>query len=147
MLSDEMTTGSVTSSDSHKRLFAAKSHSWNISQPKFREAFPDVSAGCHCGVVLIGARRFSSAHPRHGISRTWAKRRKAYLILLSLTHHHCHPHLPIRSGPTLIPRLPSHGRPLSMQVAIQTEVGKLTEAVVGLRCGRRWYGISGDGEH
>jgi len=41
MLSDEMTTGSVTSSDTHKRVFAAKSHSWNLSQPKFREAFPD----------------------------------------------------------------------------------------------------------
>jgi ubiquitin-conjugating enzyme E2 J2 len=44
MLSDEMTTGSVTSSDVHKRTFAAKSHSWNISQPKFREAFPDYCA-------------------------------------------------------------------------------------------------------
>lgn len=41
MLSDEMTTGSVTSSDSHKRAFAARSHAWNLIQPKFKEAFPD----------------------------------------------------------------------------------------------------------
>lgn len=42
MLSDEMTTGSVTSSDSHKRAFAARSHSWNITQPRFKDAFPEV---------------------------------------------------------------------------------------------------------
>ncbi|KAF9225791.1 UBC-like protein [Gyrodon lividus] len=41
MLSDEMTTGSVTSSDSHKRAFAAKTHSFNLSQARFKEAFPD----------------------------------------------------------------------------------------------------------
>ncbi|KAH7922331.1 ubiquitin-conjugating enzyme E2 6 [Leucogyrophana mollusca] len=41
MLSDEMTTGSMTSSDSHKRSFAARSHSWNLSQPRFKEAFLD----------------------------------------------------------------------------------------------------------
>ncbi|KAF5360074.1 hypothetical protein D9758_007554 [Tetrapyrgos nigripes] len=41
MLSDEMTTGSVTSSDSHKRVFAARSHEWNLKQARFREAFPD----------------------------------------------------------------------------------------------------------
>lgn len=43
MLSDEMTTGSVTSSDPHKRAFAARSHGWNLTQSRFREAFPDVS--------------------------------------------------------------------------------------------------------
>ncbi|KAJ7581001.1 UBC-like protein [Mycena floridula] len=41
MLSDEMTTGSVTSSDAHKRVFAAKSHTWNLEQPRFKEVFPD----------------------------------------------------------------------------------------------------------
>jgi len=41
MLSDEMTTGSVTSADSHKKAFAAKSHSFNLVQPRFKEAFPD----------------------------------------------------------------------------------------------------------
>jgi len=39
MLSDEMTTGSVTSSDAHKRVFAQRSHGWNILQPRFKEAF------------------------------------------------------------------------------------------------------------
>ncbi|KAJ6580760.1 ubiquitin-conjugating enzyme/RWD-like protein [Mycena capillaripes] len=42
MLSDEMTTGSVTSTDAHKRAFAARSHAWNIAQPRFKEAFPEV---------------------------------------------------------------------------------------------------------
>jgi len=41
MLSDEMTTGSVTSSDAQKRQFASKSHAWNLTQPKFKEAFPE----------------------------------------------------------------------------------------------------------
>ncbi|KAG1776657.1 UBC-like protein [Suillus placidus] len=41
MLSDEMTTGSVTSSDGHKRAYATRSHSHNLTQPRFREAFPD----------------------------------------------------------------------------------------------------------
>ncbi|KAJ7230359.1 UBC-like protein [Mycena pura] len=41
MLSDEMTTGSVTSTDGHKRAFAARSHAWNIQQARFREAFPE----------------------------------------------------------------------------------------------------------
>ena len=43
MLSDEMTTGSITSSESHKRAFAARSHSWNVTQLRFKEAFPEVS--------------------------------------------------------------------------------------------------------
>ncbi|KZP11125.1 UBC-like protein [Athelia psychrophila] len=47
MLSDEMTTGSVTSSDSHKRAFAQRSHAWNIIQPRFKEAFPE-----HCAPEL-----------------------------------------------------------------------------------------------
>ncbi|KAF9038150.1 UBC-like protein [Panaeolus papilionaceus] len=47
MLSDEMTTGSVTSSDSHKRAFAARSHSWNITQPRFKDAFPE-----YCGATM-----------------------------------------------------------------------------------------------
>lgn len=42
MLSDDITTGSINSSDNDKRALAARSHAWNISQKKFREAFPDV---------------------------------------------------------------------------------------------------------
>lgn len=41
MLSDEMTTGSVTSTDAYKRAFASRSHSWNIAQTRFKEAFAD----------------------------------------------------------------------------------------------------------
>ncbi|RDX50819.1 UBC-like protein [Lentinus brumalis] len=43
MLSDEMTTGSVTTTDAEKRVYAARSHSWNIQQKRFKEAFPEVS--------------------------------------------------------------------------------------------------------
>lgn len=41
MLSDEMTTGSVTSTDNDKRAYAVRSHAWNILQKRFKEAFPD----------------------------------------------------------------------------------------------------------
>ncbi|KAI8985589.1 UBC-like protein [Trametes punicea] len=41
MLSDEMTTGSVTSTDAEKRVYAARSHAWNLQQKRFREAFPE----------------------------------------------------------------------------------------------------------
>jgi hypothetical protein len=43
MLSDEITTGSVTTSDAEKRIRAERSHAWNITQKKFKEMFPDVS--------------------------------------------------------------------------------------------------------
>jgi len=43
MLSDEMTTGSVNTTDADKRVYAARSHSWNIQQRKFKEAFPEYS--------------------------------------------------------------------------------------------------------
>jgi hypothetical protein len=42
MLSDEITTGSVNTTDADKRAWARKSHSWNIQQRKFKEAFPEV---------------------------------------------------------------------------------------------------------
>ncbi|KAF7371158.1 UBC-like protein [Mycena sanguinolenta] len=41
MLSDEITTGSVKSTEAEKRVFAANSHAWNIGQSKFKEIFPD----------------------------------------------------------------------------------------------------------
>ena len=43
MLSNEMTTGSVTSTDAEKRLYASRSHAWNLQQKRFKEAFPEVS--------------------------------------------------------------------------------------------------------
>ena len=47
MLSDEMTTGSVTTSDADKRAYAARSHTWNLESRRFKEAFPDVSPISH----------------------------------------------------------------------------------------------------
>lgn len=41
MLSDEITTGSITTSDQDKRTLAARSHTWNIQQKRFQEAFPE----------------------------------------------------------------------------------------------------------
>jgi len=41
MLSDEMTTGSVNTTDADKRVYASRSHLWNTQQRKFKEAFPD----------------------------------------------------------------------------------------------------------
>ena len=48
MLSDEMTTGSVTTSDADKRVYASRSHPWNLQQRRFRETFPEVSTRCLC---------------------------------------------------------------------------------------------------
>lgn len=42
MLSDEITTGSVSTSDRDKRIYAEKSHAANIANKKFRDMFPDV---------------------------------------------------------------------------------------------------------
>lgn len=41
MLSDEMTTGSVRTTEAEKRAFAAKSHEWNCKNVKFKTIFPD----------------------------------------------------------------------------------------------------------
>ncbi|PVF91933.1 UBC-like protein [Serendipita vermifera] len=41
MLSDEITTGSASSTVHEKMMFANRSHSWNIQQKRFRDAFPD----------------------------------------------------------------------------------------------------------
>lgn len=48
MLSDEMTTGSVTTLDADKRVYAGRSHAWNLQQRRFREAFPEVSTHILC---------------------------------------------------------------------------------------------------
>ncbi|KAJ7663998.1 UBC-like protein [Mycena polygramma] len=47
MLSDEITTGSVKSTEAEKRAFAARSHAWNITQSRFKAAFPD-----HCSAEM-----------------------------------------------------------------------------------------------
>ncbi|PWN48054.1 UBC-like protein [Violaceomyces palustris] len=42
MCSDEMTTGSVTSSESDKRILASRSHDFNITQKRFNQIFPEL---------------------------------------------------------------------------------------------------------
>ncbi|KAK7031767.1 UBC-like protein [Favolaschia claudopus] len=65
MLSDEMTTGSVNSTEAHKRAFAARSHSWNISQQRFRDAFPEYSSPLIRDLPNMGEReRGASATPQ-----------------------------------------------------------------------------------
>ncbi|KAI0917934.1 hypothetical protein AcW1_006928 [Taiwanofungus camphoratus] len=56
MLSDEMTTGSVTTTDADKRAYAARSHGWNVSQRKFKEAFPDFCAAALRDLPNMGAK-------------------------------------------------------------------------------------------
>ncbi|KZV98803.1 UBC-like protein [Exidia glandulosa HHB12029] len=41
MLADEITTGSVTTTDADKRAYAARSHAWNLAHKRFRDMFPD----------------------------------------------------------------------------------------------------------
>jgi len=48
MLSDEMTTGGLSSNPADKRALASKSHAWNITQRRFKDAFPE-----HCLPDLI----------------------------------------------------------------------------------------------
>ncbi|CAH7687863.1 ubiquitin-conjugating enzyme E2 J2 [Phakopsora pachyrhizi] len=43
MVGEEMTTGSVRSSDGDRRIFAKRSHAYNVSQVKFRTIFPEYS--------------------------------------------------------------------------------------------------------
>lgn len=47
MLSDEMTTGGLSSNDNERRALAGKSHAWNVSQKRFKDAFPD-----HCTLSM-----------------------------------------------------------------------------------------------
>lgn len=42
MLSDEITTGSMTATAADRKLLAEKSHAFNVGNKKFRDNFPDV---------------------------------------------------------------------------------------------------------
>ncbi|KAI8342245.1 ubiquitin-conjugating enzyme/RWD-like protein [Blakeslea trispora] len=42
MVSDEATTGSIKTSMNDKKMYAARSHLWNLKNPKFREVFPEL---------------------------------------------------------------------------------------------------------
>jgi len=41
MVTDETTTGSIKTTDAEKRMLAVRSHPWNLSNPRFREVWPD----------------------------------------------------------------------------------------------------------
>lgn len=43
MLTEEITTGSASSTQHEKVTMAARSHSWNVKQKRFRDAFPNFS--------------------------------------------------------------------------------------------------------
>ncbi|KAF5359080.1 hypothetical protein D9757_013288 [Collybiopsis confluens] len=57
MLSDEMTTGSVNSGDAQKRQFSSRSHAWNLTQVRFKEAFPDYCTQIPKDVPNMGGQR------------------------------------------------------------------------------------------
>ncbi|OBZ89714.1 Ubiquitin-conjugating enzyme E2 6 [Choanephora cucurbitarum] len=42
MVSDEATTGSIKTGVNEKKIYAARSHLWNLKNPKFREVFPEL---------------------------------------------------------------------------------------------------------
>ncbi|KAJ3092382.1 Ubiquitin-conjugating enzyme E2 6 [Quaeritorhiza haematococci] len=42
MLEDQSTTGSIKTTLEEKKVFAAKSHQWNLQVPKFKEVFPEL---------------------------------------------------------------------------------------------------------
>jgi len=66
MLSDEMTTGSVNSSDNIRRAYAVRSHGWNLTQPRFREVFPEFCTPTPCDLPNMGQteKRASPSSPR-----------------------------------------------------------------------------------
>ena len=75
MLSDEMTTGSMNSSDSHKRVFATRSHDWNIGQNKFRDAFPEFAGPVMRDLPNMGVREQGpTAKPLPDLNRANAPR-------------------------------------------------------------------------
>jgi ubiquitin-conjugating enzyme E2 J2 len=43
MLSDEITTGSIRTTDSDKKILASRSHAWNLTNQKFTTIFPEYS--------------------------------------------------------------------------------------------------------
>ncbi|KAI0796142.1 UBC-like protein [Abortiporus biennis] len=66
MLSEEMTTGSVTTSDVDKRAYAARSHAWNLEQKRFKEAFPDFCTPIARDVPNMGEKERGAASASTG---------------------------------------------------------------------------------
>lgn len=96
MLSDEMTTGSVTTSDAEKRAYAARSHMWNIEQRRFKEAFPEVSiitGGRYLSFLYTLTLPASTVPLLPKIFPTWARKSVVLLHCLRsrLLHLQCPP--------------------------------------------------------
>jgi len=64
MLSDEMTTGSMTSSDTHKRAFATRSHAWNLTSQRFKDAFPEYGTPFPKDLPNMGMQEHAPAAPK-----------------------------------------------------------------------------------
>ena len=53
MLSDEITTGSITSTLAEKKAFALKSHAYNLTEKKFRVCLPHSCLDCVSRFVSV----------------------------------------------------------------------------------------------
>ncbi|KAF9451185.1 UBC-like protein [Macrolepiota fuliginosa MF-IS2] len=63
MLSDEMTTGSLNSSEDVRRAYAARSHEWNLAQPRFREVFPEYCTPSPCDLPNMAQKERGKTPP------------------------------------------------------------------------------------
>lgn len=59
MCADEMTTGSVMASPADRATLAARSHAFNITQPRFKRIFPDYSGPQSSNLPNMGEKKAS----------------------------------------------------------------------------------------
>ncbi|KAI8098419.1 ubiquitin-conjugating enzyme/RWD-like protein [Gilbertella persicaria] len=93
MVGDEATTGSIKTGVHEKKMYAARSHLWNIRNPKFREVFPEL---CTINLnqmptdQLLIKRNIQNSSPahtvahtdNHAITRTAVSRGKRWIVVL-----------------------------------------------------------------
>ncbi|KAK0534860.1 Ubiquitin-conjugating enzyme E2 6 [Tilletia horrida] len=72
MVSDEMTTGSVSGTESERKTLAQQSHAWNIQQKKFKDLFPEYSGATCVDLPNMGATPSSAAAHGSGTAATSA---------------------------------------------------------------------------
>ena len=61
MCADEMTTGSVMATAADRATLAARSHAFNITQPRFKKIFPEYSKERQIDLPNMGERRKDAA--------------------------------------------------------------------------------------
>jgi len=109
MLTDEMTTGSVTSTDDHKRSYAAQSHAWNLQQAKFRDAFPEFATPELRDLPNMGEKSRGKPEPASRFVHFTSSSSPATPI------NPATPQLPVFPPPNtnanVVARLPGHGKP------------------------------------